>query len=337
MNPILQFSCLKILFLLIFSACSNDPFDVSIKNIKINTTFYNLDSAFRVSSDKKLLKLKSSFDLQKSEILNYNIIYCLGVNMESDTSFTTGLKHFYQNDYITRLTKTIKKKHGPYLLEKKKIIDAFKRLKVFFPKQKPPQKIYFINSSFTSSVFCTDNEIAVGVERYLGPYEKVIEELPNQQFYNWIKNGMKKEYLARDVITGWITTHYCEETSENYASEMIRWGKVLYFTEASMPNKRTNIILRYTSEQYNWALKSEGIFWKYLVENELLFKTDEKTRANLLNEGPFTGGLPEESPDRLGQFLGWRIVHQYMEDHDISIAELNKIPYNELLQNYKAN
>ena len=62
-----------------------------------------------------------------------------------------------------------------------------------------------------------------------------------------------------------------------------------------------------------------------------------KTRSNLLNEGPFTSGLPEESPDRLGQFLAWRIVHQYMEDHDISISELNKKSYNELLQNYKAN
>jgi uncharacterized protein YjaZ len=79
------------------------------------------------------------------------------------------------------------------------------------------------------------------------------------------------------------------------------------------------------------------LFWKYLVENELLFKTDEKTRSNFLNDGPFTSGLSNNSPDRLGQFLAWRIVHQYMENHDISIAELNKKSYNELLQNYKAN
>jgi uncharacterized protein YjaZ len=132
-------------------------------------------------------------------------------------------------------------------------------------------------------------------------------------------------------------THYCTETSENYASEMMRWGKILYITQGTLPNVKTNTILRYTNKQFNWALKNEGVFWKYLVENELLFKTDEKTRSNLLNEGPFTGGLPEESPDRLGQFLAWRIVHQYMDNHDISIAELNKKSYNELLQNYKAN
>ncbi len=113
--------------------------------------------------------------------------------------------------------------------------------------------------------------------------------------------------------------------------------KILYFTEASLPDQKKHLILRYSKNQYDWACKSERMFWKYLVDNELLFKTDEKTRANLLSEGPFTSGLPEESPDRLGQFLGWRIVKQYMENHKISLEKLNKVPYNELLQNYKAN
>lgn len=148
---------------------------------------------------------------------------------------------------------------------------------------------------------------------------------------------MLKKYLIRDVVSGWIMTNYCQETAENYASEMMRWGKILYITEATMPDEEINTILRYTEKQYDWAIKSEGMFWKYLVENELLFKTDEKTRSNLLNDGPFTSGLSNNSPDRLGQFLAWRIVHQYMENHDISIAELNKKSYNELLQNYKAN
>ncbi len=337
MKPIFQFLYFKILFLLILNACTHKPFDISVKNIKINTRFNNLDSALRVSSDSELLTLKSSFKKQKSDILDYDVSYCFGINMKSDTSFTNGLKRFYKDDYIKRLTKTIQKKHGYYTHEKQKLVTAFKRLKVFFPKETIPRKISFINSLFSSSVLCTENEIAIGVERYLGPHEKVIQELPNQQFYTWIKKSMKKEYLVRDVVAGWLMTHYCKETTENYASEMIRWGKILYFTEASLPDQKKHLILRYSKNQYDWACKSEGMFWKYLVDNELLFKTDEKTRANLLSEGPFTSGLPEESPDRLGQFLGWRIVKQYMKNHKISLEKLNKVSYNELLQNYKAN
>ena len=327
-----------ILFTLcLFFACSRDPFKISIEGIQIDLKFLNLDSALRNSTDKELLTLKSKFKKDYSSILDYTFGYCIGGNMQTDSSYINGIRRFYSNNYIQRLERTIQKKQGDFSSEKKELLIAFRRLKAFFPREKIPKTIYFINSSFSASVFSTEKEIAIGVERYLGSNEKVIKELPTNQFYTWIKNGMKKEYLTRDVIAGWLMTHYCTETSENYASEMMRWGKILYITQGTLPNVKTNTILRYTNKQFNWALKNEGVFWKYLVENELLFKTDEKTRSNLLNDGPFTSGLSNNSPDRLGQFLAWRIVHQYMENHDISIAELNKKSYNELLQNYKAN
>lgn len=325
------------IILSLFLACSNDPFKISIANVKIKLDFLNLDSALRNSTEKELLTLKSKFKRNNSSLLDYTFGYCIGGNMQTDSSYINGIRRFYSNNYIQRLGGTIKKTHGDFSSEKKELLIAFRRLKAFFPREKTPKTIYFINSSFSASVFSSEKEIAIGVERYLGSNVKVIKELPTNQFYTWIKNGMKKEYLSRDVMAGWLMTHYCTETSENYASEMMRWGKILYITQGTLPNVKTNTILRYTNKQFNWAIKNEGVFWKYLVENELLFKTDEKTRSNLLNEGPFTGGLPEESPDRLGQFLGWRIVKQYMENHSISLSQLKKITYNELLQNYKAN
>lgn len=334
----IKLSILSTIFIILslFLACSNDPFKISIANVKIKLDFLNLDSALRNSTEKELLTLKSKFKRDNSSLLDYTFGYCIGGNMQTDSSYINGIRRFYSNNYIQSLGGTIKKTHGDFSSEKKELLIAFRRLKAFFPREKIPKTIYFINSSFSASVFSSEKEIAIGVERYLGSNEKVIKELPTNQFYTWIKNGMKKEYLSRDVVAGWLMTHYCTETSENYASEMMRWGKILYIIQGTLPNIKTNIILRYTNKQFNWALKNEGVFWKYLVENELLFKTDEKTRSNLLNEGPFTGGLPEESPDRLGQFLGWRIVKQYMENHSISLSQLKKITYNELLQNYKA-
>ena len=337
MKILLYIFSIIILLTSLFLACSDNPFKISIDNIKIDLKFLNLDSSLRNSSDEELLNLKSKFFREKSSILEYTIEYCIGESLQSDTSYINGIRRFYSNKYIQRLEKAIQKKYGDFSPEKRELLIAFRRLKAFFPKEKTPSGIYFINSYFSAGVFCTDKEIAIGSERYLSPNTKEIKELPNDQFFTWIKNGMLKKYLLRDVVSGWIMTNYCPETSENYASEMIRWGKILYITEATMPDEEINTILRYSEKQYDWAIKSEGMFWKYLVENELLFKTDEKTRSNLLNDGPFTSGLSNESPDRLGQFLAWRIVHQYMENHDISIAELNKKSYNELLQNYKAN
>jgi uncharacterized protein YjaZ len=46
-------------------------------------------------------------------------------------------------------------------------------------------------------------------------------------------------------------------------------------------------------------------------------------------------GLPAESPDRMGQFLGYQIVSQYMEDNDVSLKQLINTPYLKILQSYK--
>jgi hypothetical protein len=56
---------------------------------------------------------------------------------------------------------------------------------------------------------------------------------------------------------------------------MIRWVKTLFLTKVMLPEVKEETILRYTSNQFEWANASEKAVWKYLVDNELLFKTDE--------------------------------------------------------------
>jgi uncharacterized protein YjaZ len=127
-----------------------------------------------------------------------------------------------------------------------------------------------------------------------------------------------------------------EATKETYAEEMIRWGKLLFIAQKLLPNESPSVILRYSNTDFSWALASEWAVWKYLVDEQLLYDRSEETKQSLLHEGPFTRGLPQESPDRLGQFLGYRIVEQYVEQHKPSLEKLLKVPYLTLLQAYEA-
>jgi len=59
-------------------------------------------------------------------------------------------------------------------------------------------------------------------------------------------------------------------------------------------------------------------------------------KLGYFNEAPFTKGLPKESPDRLGQYIGWKMVRKYVEKHDdITLEKLLKVPYAEIMQSYK--
>lgn len=320
---------------LMFFSCNSNRFDTDISEVDLDLNFINFDSILRKANQKSLINLRSEYKQNKSDILDYNVGYCLHVDINNDTSFYNGKNRFYENDYIRELGKSISKENILNSSRKKNIIDGFKRLKKLSPKGKLPKTIYQINSSFSSSVFSTDKEIAIGIERYLGPENKLIKQLPSQEFYGWIKESMRPEYLERDVIVAWLMTNYLDETTENFASEMIRWGKILFVARICLPELEDRIILRYTKKQFSWAENSTKSIWKYLVENQVLFKIDEETRANLLKEGPFTIGLPEESPDRIGQFMGFKIVSYYMNENEISIDKLIQTPYNEILQKYK--
>ena len=42
-----------------------------------------------------------------------------------------------------------------------------------------------------------------------------------------------------------------------------------------------------------------------------------------LNDGPFTAEISQESPGRLGLWVGWRIVDSYMTNNkDVTLIEL---------------
>ena len=147
---------------------------------------------------------------------------------------------------------------------------------------------------------------------------------------------MLKEYIPRDVLAEWIATNVVPEDEGTFAEKMIRWGKIIYLTEAAFPEIDKHVLFRYTKNGYAWADHNEASIWKYIVNQDLLFSKNERDHANFLHEGPFTVGLPEKSPDRLGQYLGWKIVHEFMQKNEsVSLSKLIKMPYNTILQSYE--
>lgn len=322
--------------LLVTAACSHDPFDVSTEGVSVPLKHTNLDSLIGRSDSAQVLAVLMEQRVRTPDIIDYQLGYCFRVGGVMDSMMLHNLQVYRTNSYIRRLEKRIADKFPKLIDRTQKIGGAFVQLKAHLPKAKFPREIVYMNSSFQSSAFCTENEIAIGLERYLGAKTDVIAELPTQDFFPWIKEKMDPQYLERDAVAAWIMTHLVEEKDgANNIEAMIRWGKIIYLTEAAFPDMPKHWIMRYKESEYKWAIENERAFWDYLVDQKLLFQTNERTQANLLNDGPFTTGLPEKGPDRLGQFLGWRIMQSYMEQYDITLQELMAKPYTELLQEYE--
>ncbi len=331
LNNIIRIGFLSILFF----SCNRIQIDVDASDINIDTKYINLDSCIYNSNEKDLIKNHNTFKNNIKDIYSYQLGYILQIGNVSDTAFIKSITQYKNDPGIQKIEKRIKEKFNNLEKHKLQINEGLKHLKYHFPKGKIPENIVFMNSLLQSNAFCTEKEIGIGLDRYLGQKIDVIKELPSEPFYDWIKESMDVQFLERDALCSWIITHYIEEDKGTLAESIIRWGKIIYLTEASFPNYEKNIIIRYSINDYNWAIKNEYTFWKYLVDQKLLFKNNELDKANLLKEAPFTTGLPNESPDRFAQFIGWQIVRNYMSKNEITLEQLLKVPYNNILQEYE--
>jgi hypothetical protein len=57
---------------------------------------------------------------------------------------------------------------------------------------------------------------------------------------------------------------------------------------------------------------NEFQMWQYLIENNLLFSSDQFTIHKLTGEAPMTSFFSNESPGRAAVWLGFRIIESYM-------------------------
>jgi hypothetical protein len=99
---------------------------------------------------------------------------------------------------------------------------------------------------------------------------------------------------------------------------VIYQGKILYFKEKMLPKVAKNHIIGYSEEDLKWSRNAESMIWRYFVERNLLYSTDSDLRRRFLRPGPFTKfylEIDNETPPRLGQYLGWQIVNAYAERH----------------------
>ena len=320
-------------FLYLSYLTANNPLDSEENNIEIK--FTNLLPTTLINKKPDLLSLQKDYP----DVTPYLLEFCYGIPLTSDSSYLQELKKFIAQDYVLKTERELKKRFTDLNHHKTRIKGAFGRLKFHFKDFKTPEEVIFSNTNYNYNATCYNESVLVGLERYIGGnHPVIIEALNPSDFPEWIRNGMEEEFMDRDVVSAWISTLLIKETTGFHIEEMIRWGKIHVITEMGLRIDNKDIapeeILRWSNIQYKWALSNESKFWKYLMDENLLFDSNEKNRAYLINNGPYTIGLPKESPDRMGQFLGYQMVRNYILTENIELSELPSIGYKKILQSY---
>ncbi len=200
--------------------------------------------------------------------------------------------------------------------------DAFRHYLYYFPEKSVP-RIFSCLTGFNTSLIIGDSVIGISLDRYLG---RDTEYYPQLGLYNYIILRMAPEYIVPDVMYGWGSTEWDFDNmgygSENVLTRMIHEGKLRYFQRCMLPEVDDTTLFGFTGDQMKFCRNNESQMWTYLMENDLLFNSDQFTVRKLIGEAPFTSYFTNESPGRAATWVGFRIVESYMKNSGARLEEM---------------
>jgi len=219
------------------------------------------------------------------------------------------------------LYKNVDSVFGDFEMQKKELADLYKHRKFYFSEVKTPQIVTVISEvDYTNKVILTDSLLLLSLDTYLGSKHPFYRGIPRYLSYN-----LKKENLSVDVAAENAQRLIKQKPDRTFLSQMIYWGKVYYLVDLFLPDKPDATKLGYRKEELEWAKENETYIWLYFIDREMLYSTDSTITERFINPAPFSKfylEIDQDSPGRIGQYLGWRIVDSFMKNNPVSLQEL---------------
>lgn len=232
----------------------------------------------------------------------------------NDTINLMNLQQFITDPNIRKLYTLEQKKYADISSLKTDLGEVIVRYRSYFPNMPQPVVYSYISGlNIEMPVLFTDSAMAIGLDMFLGNDQAIYREggIPEYKISRMTRTYLLPECM-KAVATTLIRTDSDDQTLLN---QMINAGKVLYFLDAMFPGMADHLKVGYTAEQLDWCKSNEENIWKFLIGNQLLFNTEPAAASKLLADGPFTSGFAQESPGRIGAWVGWQIVRAYAENN----------------------
>lgn len=310
------------LFLLFNCKDNNDKVNEEVANINVDLNVERFDIAFTDTPASQFSQLKDAYPFMFAS--------------QYDDSFWLERK---ADTLDIEIAKETREKFKDFKTETNEIKLMYQHLKFYFPTTKIPRIITFNDRVVHQNrVFVTDTITLIELDTYLGKDHKFY-----QGMQKYLAQQMEPEYIVSDLADAYAKRYILDTNRKTLLDEMIYHGKILYFKDKIIPFKSNAQKIKYTPQQLEWVQSNEDYIWRYFVEKELLFSTDAKLPNRFINPAPFSKfyleQIDNDSPGRVGRYIGWQIVKSYAEKNDVSLVELLNTPAQTIFNNakYKPN
>lgn len=311
------------LLLFFVSGCGNEETErcaikPDVSDIRIELQFEMFqDSLADIGSKDALIKLLGREPAMRDYIFRRS-------EYPDDSLFVSELYRKFTNAGIDTLLQETKRVFGDLSGLKNQFTEAFTNLKYYYPDFMPP-KIQTVISGLETDMLVSDSLIIISLDFYLGKDARY-----RPKYYEYLL----RRYDPEDVVPSCMLIFGIDDRfnktdlrDKTVLADMVSYGKAFYFARHMLPCVPDSVFMWYTKEEIEGARENEDLIWARFIQDKVLFSTSMIDKRNYLGERPYTIQVGEKCPGRIGQWVGWRIVKQYMQSHSgVTLPTLMETP-----------
>ncbi len=145
------------------------------------------------------------------------------------------------------------------------------------------------------------------------------------EFPEYIKQNFETNQILPDIVSSYALRKIPPPTDNTFVGYMIYAGKELYLKDQLLPELSDDVKIGYTPEQLAFCQENESFIWRFFIEEKLLFDSDQKLVPRFINPAPFSKfylEIDNQTPGRVGAWIGWQIVRSYMQNNETKLQDL---------------
>lgn len=209
--------------------------------------------------------------------------------------------------------------------------EAFGYWKHYFPNYPVPKTVSFISEYSVGCFTYGDSILGLGLDFFLGEnYPKY----PYDYFPKHIRKYMQRQYMVPKAMEALILNYMGNSPGNQMIDHLIHNGKKLYILKKLMPESPDSILFNFSPVELDWCKDNEFNIWSYFIHEKLLHSTDKMKIVKYIDYSPHSPGMPEDAPGRTGNYIGYKIIEQYMQRNKRSkLSDLLKNQDSQLILN----
>lgn len=272
----------------------------------------------RLEEEIKLLKDTSEANLFLDKYPLFSEKYLQRSRLPVEVRLEEDILKLAQDPHIDTMYHDVRREFADLTWLQNELSPFFGRVRHFYPDFYVPP-VYTLVSGFGVDLEVKDSVIVIGLEYFLsdsGRYRP-------PQIPNYILRRLKKRFLVPEIGMV-VADSYCKinPLDNTMMGEMLKWGRVYYFLERTMPCLQDSLLTGHTEQELKDLNSNLKTIWAHYLDKSLFFSTDLFLIKKYCDERPKVVEIGDNCPGRVGRWLGWLIVKRWAEKKGMTLQQV---------------